>query len=94
MTDKYYYDLDGFTTLHLVVINDICINQGEAKVRTSSSNNGFHILTHSPSLVCKKYSDPAYEWLKEELGFQLLFGNKGKKQAGEWWTIKNFGVYA
>ena len=89
-----YYDLDGLLRLPLAVINDICINQGEARVRISSSGDGFHIISQFPSLVCKKYSDKAYEWIKEELGFALLFGNKGKKQAGEWWTIRDFGVYA
>ena len=90
----HYYDLDGYIRLPLEVINDICINQGEGLVRYSSSGYGFHVITDFPSLVCKKYSDVAFEWIKEELGFQLLFGNKGRNEAGKWWKIKNFGVYA
>ena len=89
----HYYDLDNRSRLPLEVINDICINQGNGLVRVSPSKNGFHVIVALPSLVCKKYSDEKFEWLKEELGFQLLFGNKGKKEAGKWWEIRNFGVY-
>ena len=90
---EYYYDLDNFERLPLAVINCISINHGGGRVRASSSCNGFHVIVDSPCYVCKKYSDPKYERLKDELGFSILFGNKGRNRAGEWWTIKNCGVY-
>ena len=92
--NEFMYDLDNRERLPLEVINCISINHGGGLVRVSSSCYGFHVLLDEPCHVCQKYSDKNYELLKQELGFQILFGNKGKKFAGEWWKIRDCGVYA
>ena len=88
-----FYDLDNMIRLPLEVINCISINHAWGYVRISPSGYGFHVKTSEPCSVCKKHSDYKYEAIAEALGWRILFGNKGKKQASKWYRIKNCGVY-
>ena len=87
------YDLDDRIRLPLEVINYCSIYELEAYVRHSKSGRGFHILikgiNHDIPAI-KKYSDKNFEaWKEDSLGMFNLWD----KGAGEWWRIKNYGVY-
>ena len=87
------YDIDNMTRLPLFIINFCSIYELEAYVRYSKSGRGFHIkiMGIERDIPClKKYSDGNFEAWKE--ASQGMF-NLWSEGAGEWWRIKNYGVY-
>jgi len=97
------YDLDGYTQLPAWLNTYLTLfYNGRAVVRTSSSGRGLHIMIRSDyeDLELRRWADWRHEKYKENTNQSLLWNEARRlgrkrlsKKAGEWWLVKDFGLW-